>query len=106
MKLQTIVSRRPTLPVTETAFDAQGVYVKPRTTLTLIEKLLLRSQGKAVPTVRRRGRGRPRMLARGKTAILAGGDVANVVDDSSYTDLAGSGLAFEDGKTSNAGGAE
>lgn len=55
---------------------------------------------------RQQRRHQERMAVKGYTAIKAGRDVANVVEDSSYTDLAGSGLVLEDGKTSNAGGAE
>lgn len=60
---------RPSQPSTETVMDAQGVLVRPRTALTLLEKLALRAGGEAAkavavpvtgPAAVKRGRGRPR----------------------------------------------
>lgn len=58
-----------------------------------------------VVETRQQRRYQERMAAKGKTAI-AGADVANVVEGLSYTDLAGSQVLLEDGKTISAGGAE
>jgi len=47
-------------PEHERVTDAEGSKLVPRKSLSLIEKLMLRSQGKALPVAAKRGRGRPR----------------------------------------------
>ncbi len=47
-------------PANERVTDAEGVKLVARKSLSLIEKLMLRSQGKALPGAAKRGRGRPR----------------------------------------------
>lgn len=59
-----------------------------------------------VVETRQQRRYQKRMAAKGKTAITAGADVANVVEGFSYSDLAGSQVFLEDGKTISVGGAE
>ena len=53
---------RPVLPEYETAHDQEGAFRRRRQGLTLLEKLLLRAEGKPIPVLvpPRRGRGRPR----------------------------------------------
>jgi hypothetical protein len=60
---------RPVQPKTETVMDSEGVLVRPRKALTLLEKLALRAGGEAAKAVAipvpaqapaKRGRGRPR----------------------------------------------